>query len=138
MKQSLSCGISVHTPIHILYLVHVTSSIWLMTQDSWWPRHIKAYDVYFFSFRLTTVRQYDEKTVHLLAQIQKRMDMNNFAYTLYTANIYIFFTLERQWNVAKSTFINCKFSNIFEFFFTLDKCLNYNISMYFKNTMKKT
>ena len=57
---------------------------------------------------------------------------------LYTANIYIFFTLERQWNVAKSTFINCKFSNIFEFFFTLDKCLNYNISMYFKNTMKKT
>ena len=58
--------------------------------------------------------------------------------TIYTANIYIFFTLERQWNVAKSTFINCKFSNIFEFFFTLDKCLNYDISMYFKNTMKET
>ena len=55
----------------------------------------------------------------------------------YTANIYIFFTLERQWNVAKSTFINCKFRNIFEFLFTLDKCSNYNISMYFKNTMKK-
>ena len=46
-----------------------------------------------------------------------------------TANIYIFFTLEMQWNVTKSTAKKCKFSNIFKFLFTLDKCPNYNISM---------